>query len=111
MKLTDILILEYSDKTIQTTIDRWKKSSPQIDDNLARQVIQRFDQIKSGLSSKLQQVALSDELKTGQNYLNIDKYSWADMVNLLRSLPEKEDKIKKTLSKCSLKKNVWIKVM
>jgi len=95
MKLTDILILEYSDKTIQTTIDRWKKTSPQIDDNLARQVIQRFDQIKSGLSSKLQQVALSDELKTGQNYLNIDKYSWADMVNLLRSLPEKEDKIKK----------------
>lgn len=96
MKLKDILQLnEYSDKTIQTTIDRWKKASPQIDDNLARQVIQRFDQIKSGLSSKLQQVALSDELKTGQNYLNIDKYSWSDMVNLLRSLPEKEDKIKK----------------
>jgi len=95
MKLTDILILEYSDKTIQTTIDRWKKLTPSIDDNLARQVIQRFDQIKSGLSSKLQQIALSDELKQGNNYLNIDKYSWNDMVTLLRSLPEKEDKIKK----------------
>jgi len=101
MKLTDILndkpilIREYTEKTINTTIERWQETNPSIDVALAKQVIQRFDQVKSGLSTKLQQVALPDELKQGQNYLNIDKYSWDDMVKLLRSLPEKDDKIKK----------------
>lgn len=99
MKLKDILslspLLEYTDKTINTTIERWQETNPSLDVNLAKQVIQRFDQVKSGLSTKLQQVALPDELKSGNNYLNIDKYSWDDMVKLLRSLPEKDDKIKK----------------
>ena len=101
MKLTDILndkpilIKEYTDKTINTTIERWQETNPSIDVALAKQVIQRFDQVKSGLGAKLQQIALSDEKKQGNNYLNIDKYSWDDMVKLLRSLPEKDDKIKK----------------
>lgn len=94
MRLTDIL-LEYTDKTINTTIDRWKETNPSIDPALAKQVIQRFDQVKGSLQQKLQQIALSDELKQGNNYLNIDKYSWDDMVKLLRSLPEKDDKVKK----------------
>lgn len=88
-------LFEYSDKTIQTTIERWKKENPKVDDNLAKQIIQRFDQIKSGLAQKLQIVSLSDELKKGNNYLNIDKYSFEDMVKLIRSLPENPDKIKK----------------
>ncbi len=95
ISLKELILNEYSEKTITTTIDRWKNTNPNLDTNIARQVIQRFDQVKSGLSTKLQQISLSDELKQGQNYLNIDKYSWEDMVNLLRSLPEKDDKIKK----------------
>jgi len=95
ISLKELILNEYSEKTITTTIDRWKNTNPNLDTNIARQVIQRFDQVKSGLSTKLQQIALSDELKQGQNYLNIDKYSWEDMVNLLRSLPEKDDKVKK----------------
>ena len=86
---------EYSDKTINTTIERWKKDNSGIDDNLAKQLIQRFDQIKSGLAQKLDIVLLSDELKQGQNYLNIDKYSFDDMVKLIRSLPENPEKVKK----------------
>jgi len=101
MKLQDILndkpvlIKEYTDKTINSTIARWKELDPSVEDDLAKQVIQRFDQVKGGLSSKLNQIALSDELKQGNNYLNIDKYSWKDMITLLRSLPEKDDKVKK----------------
>jgi len=88
-------INEYSEKTITTTIERWKNENPKVDDNLAKQLIQRFDQIKSGLSQKLDLVVLSNELKQGQNYLNIDKYSFDDMVKLIKSLPENPDKIKK----------------
>jgi hypothetical protein len=86
---------EYSDKTITTTIERWKKDNSNIDDNLAKQLIQRFDQIKSGLAQKLDIVSLSDTLKQGQNYLNIDKYSFDDMVKLIKSLPENPEKVKK----------------
>jgi len=98
MKLTTILkslLLEYSEKTIQTTINRWKSTNPKVDDTLARQFIQRFDQIKSGLSSKLDIVVLPDELKKGNNYLNIDKYSYEDMEKLINSLPENPEKVKK----------------
>jgi hypothetical protein len=89
------LLKEYSEKTITTTIERWKKSHPKIDDNLSKQLIQRFDQIKSGLSQKLDIVVLPDELKQGNNYLNIDKYSFDDMVKLIKSLPENPEKVKK----------------
>jgi hypothetical protein len=89
------LLEEYSEKTITTTIERWKKDNPKVDDNIAKQIIQRFDQIKSGLSQKLDIIVLPDELKKGQNYLNIDKYSYDDMINLIRSIPENPDKIKK----------------
>ena len=93
--LSEKLLNEYSEKTIATTIERWKKENPKVDDNLAKQLIQRFDQIKSGLAQKLEIVVLPDELKKGQNYLNIDKYSFDDMVKLIRSLPENPDKVKK----------------
>jgi hypothetical protein len=98
------LIKEYSEKTITTTIERWKAADPKTDENIAKQLIQRFDQIKSGLSQKLDIVVLPDELKKGNNYLNIDKYSYNDMVNLIRSLPEKEEKIKKDAVKRFIEK-------
>jgi hypothetical protein len=89
------LLNEYSDKTIATTIERWKTADPKTDENLAKQLIQRFDQIKSGLAQKLNIVVLPDELKKGNNYLNIDKYSYGDMINLIKSLPENPEKVKK----------------
>jgi len=88
-------LLEYSEKTITTTIDRWKKENPKVDDNVARQVIQRFDQIKGSLAQKLNIVSLSDELKKNNNFLNIDKYTFDDMVKLIKSLPENPEKVKK----------------
>lgn len=99
ISLKNIFLKEYSDKVIQNTIERWKKEKPDLDDNQAKAVIQRFEQVKQGLSSKLDIITLSDELRQSNNYLNIDKYSLADMVALLRSIPEKEDKIKKEAAK------------
>lgn len=99
ISLKNILLKEYSDKVINNTIERWKKEKPDLDDNQAKAVIQRFEQVKQGLSSKLDIITLSDELRQSNNYLNIDKYSLVDMVALLRSIPEKEDKIKKEAAK------------
>ncbi len=103
MKLIQIL-KEYTEKTILSTIERWKKENPKIDDSLARQLIQRFDQIKDGLSSKLEQISLSDELKKNNNYKNIELYSFDDMVKLIRSLPESDDKVKKEAIKMFMDK-------
>jgi len=89
------IIQEYSEKTINSTIERWKTEDPQLDANTAKQLIQRFDQVKSGLAQKLDILSLSDELKQGNNYLNIEKYSYDDMVKLIRSLPENPEKKKK----------------
>jgi hypothetical protein len=86
---------EYNDKTIRTTIERWKAENPKTDENTAKRLIQRFDQIKSGLAQKLDLVTLPDELKKGNNYLNIDKYTYEDMAKLIKSLPENPDKVKK----------------
>jgi len=99
ISLKNILLKEYSDKIIQSTIDRWKQEKADLDDKQAKAVINRFDQVKSGLSSKLDIINLSDELRQGNNYLDINKYSLMDMVNLLRSIPEKEDKVKKEAAK------------
>jgi hypothetical protein len=87
ISLKNILLKEYAEKKIVDTIERWKKEKPDLDDNQARAVINRFDQVKQGLAAKLVTLNLSDELKQNNNYLNIDKYSLMDMVNLLRSIP------------------------
>ena len=92
---TQSLTEAYSEGTINKTIERWKTTNPNTDETLAKQLIQRFDQVKAGLASKLDVVVLPDELKQGQNYLNIDKYSFDDMVKLIRSVPENPDKVKK----------------
>lgn len=94
MKLLQLL-KEYSEGAINRTIERWKEQKPDLDPEIAKKVIQRFDQIKQGLSSKLDTIALSDELRQGNKYLNIDHYSIDDMITLLRSIPEKDSKIKK----------------
>jgi len=88
---------EYSDKVINTTIERWKQENPSIKDNdKLKQLIQRFEQVKNGLNDeKIQILALSDELKKNKNYLDINNYSFEDMNKLIRSIPESVEKIKK----------------
>jgi hypothetical protein len=93
--INENILKEYSDKTIKNTIERWKQTNPKLDNNISQQLIQRFDQIKNNLSSKLEIVVLSDELKQNNNYLDIDKYSYEDMSKLIKSLPENPDKVKK----------------
>lgn len=92
-------LLEYSEKFINDTIERWKQDNPKISDSVAKQLIKRFDQIKGGLSSKLEVVVLPDDLKKGNRYLNLDFYSFEDLVKLIKSIPEKESSIIKQATK------------
>ena len=89
------LLREYSDKTINDTIVRWgidPEDKRAVND--AKAAIQRFDQIKGALSQRLDIAVIPDEIKN-KDYKNIDLYSYEDMLNLLRSLPESDEKIKK----------------
>lgn len=89
------IILEYSDKLIQTVTDKWKQENSKVTDSNAKQLIQRFDQIKNGLSSKLNIVSLPDNLKQGNKYLDITLYTLDDMLKLIKSIPENPEKVKK----------------
>lgn len=97
-------ILEYSEKLIQTTIERFKQQNPTLDDDVARQLINRFDQIKSSLSQKLNTLNLPDNLKQNNRFLDITLYTLDDLVKLLRSLPENDDKVKKEAIKMFMDK-------
>jgi len=98
IKLTHILeniLFEYSQAQIDKTIKRWE-NEPNFDKNVALNLIKTFDNKKSGLSSKLDLVVLPDKLKQGNNYLNIDLYSYEDMKRLINSIPENPETVKKT---------------
>ena len=85
---------EYSDKVINATLERWKDEKG-FDQNSAKQLIQRFDQIKSSLAQRLDIVVLPDELKKSNKFLDINQYSFEDMVKLIASIPENPEKAKK----------------
>jgi hypothetical protein len=95
IRLINILREAYSEKTVKDTLIRWGIAPGSKEEKIARQLINTFDQKKTGIESKLDIVVLPDELKQNKNYLNIDKYSLEDMENLLKSLPENPEKIKK----------------
>ena len=102
-----ILIKEYTEKVINDTIIRWKNEHPEWatefpteaaqkkhDEYLKKQIAD-FEKAKASLTQKLNIVVLSDTLRQGQNYLNIYKYSFDDMIKLIKSLPENTENIKK----------------
>ena len=94
IKLTTLL-LELSEPKIKSTIERWKSEDPKVDERSARALITRFEQVQSGLESKLDILVIPDELKQNNKYKSIDNYSYENIEKLIRSIPENPDKIKK----------------
>lgn len=94
-----ILKEAYSEKLMSTMVDKFIKENPRANNEISRALINRFDQIKAGLSTKLNQVALPDRLKEKNKYLDITQYSFDELVKLIRSIPEDENKIKKEMAK------------
>lgn len=94
-----ILKEAYSEKLMSTMVDKFIKENPRANNEISRALINRFDQIKAGLSTKLNQIALPDRLKEKNKYLDITQYSFDELVKLIRSIPEDENKIKKEMAK------------
>tara|TARA_R110000787_G_scaffold39265_4_gene98603 strand:- start:2432 stop:3898 length:1467 start_codon:yes stop_codon:yes gene_type:complete len=80
------LIFEYSEKVIQIIITKFKEENPALTDDLIRNAIDRFDQVKSSPVFK-------DKSPLGNNK-DITQYSWAQMELLIDAFPRKEKKLK-----------------
>jgi len=95
IKFTTIL-KEYSDAIVKTVTTRWKNEDNNVNDRLALQLINLFDQKKQSLPGKLDILVLPNELKQNNKYLDITQYSYQDMIRLLNSIPENPEQIKKS---------------
>ena len=74
--LQEILLKEYTEKTINDTIARWGiDPNNKATVNTARQLIKDFDQKKSSLAQKLDIVVLPDELKRNNDQRN-ERVKW-----------------------------------
>jgi hypothetical protein len=95
IKLSTLLLTELSEPKIKSTIVRWQSENPKVDEEAARDLIKQFEEVQSGLESKLAILVLPDELKKNNRYKSIDSYSYEDMEKMLRSIPENPEKVKK----------------
>lgn len=88
------LLNEYSDKFINDTIKRWGIESDAQKVNIAKKLIQRFDQIKNTLSQKKDIIIVPDSAKN-KDLKDLNLYSFDDLVKLIKSYPENPEKVKK----------------
>jgi hypothetical protein len=94
MKKLQTLLNEYSDKFINDTIKRWGIESDAQKVNIAKKLIQRFDQIKNTLSQKTDIIVVPDSAKN-KDLKDLNLYSFDDLVKLIKSYPENPEKVKK----------------
>jgi hypothetical protein len=92
------LLREYPESKINSLLTKWG-IDPKTDrekTNVARRLINRFDQIKTNLSDedKLAILVIPDEIKN-RDPKDIDLYSFEDLEKLINSYPENPEKIKK----------------
>jgi hypothetical protein len=90
-----LLIENYSEGTITDLLKKWDIPLGGNEEKAARASIESFANKKDSLKNKLDIIVLPDGLKANNRYLDILNYSFEDMENLLRSIPENPEKIKK----------------
>jgi hypothetical protein len=90
------ILREYPESKINSLLVKWgiDPVKDQAKTNIARQLINRFDQIKGSLGDKLDIVIIPDEIRS-KDIKNIDLYSFEDLQKLVNSYPENPEKSKK----------------
>jgi hypothetical protein len=90
------IIREYPESKINSLLIKWgiDSTKDQAKANIARQLINRFDQIKGSLNDKLDIVIIPNEIKN-KDVKDIDLYSFEDLQKLINSYPENPEKSKK----------------
>jgi hypothetical protein len=94
--INEIILREYPESKINSILTTWgiDPKKDQNKANVARQLINRFDQIKGSLGDKLDIVIIPDEIKN-KDIKNIDLYSFENLQQLVNSYPENPEKSKK----------------
>jgi hypothetical protein len=85
----------YPESTVQNILSKWGIKPGDAEEKAAKELINTFAKQKDSLKNKLDIIVLPDELRNNDKYLNIFNYSFKDLVNLLRSIPENSEKVKK----------------
>jgi hypothetical protein len=90
------LLREYPESTIIKLLTKWgiDPNKDKAKAEVARQLINRFDQIKGTLASKLDIIVIPNEIKN-KDIKDIDLYSFDDLQKLINSYPENPEKVKK----------------
>lgn len=90
------LLKEYPESTIVDLLKKWgiDPDKDKAKAAIARQLINRFDQIKGTLNTKLDIVVIPDEIKS-KDIKDIKLYSFDDLQKLIASYPENPEKVKK----------------
>jgi hypothetical protein len=91
----NFLYENYPDSTINKVLAKWGIEPTDAEANAAKELINTFAKQKDSLPKKLDILALSDELKQNNKYLDIFNYSYEELIKLIRSIPENPEKIKK----------------
>jgi hypothetical protein len=94
--VNEIILREYPESKINSILTTWRidPKKDQNKANVARQLINRFDQIKGSLGDKLDIIIIPDEIKN-KDIKNIDLYSFENLQQLVNSYPENPEKSKK----------------
>ena len=94
--LNENILKEYPESKINSLLIKWgiDPAKDQAKTNIARQLINRFDQIKGSLGDKLDIVIIPDEIRS-KDVKNIDLYSFENLQQLINSYPENPEKSKK----------------
>lgn len=93
--LGEHILREYPESKINSLLVKWgiDPAKDQAKANIARQLINRFDQIKGSLNDKLDIVIIPNEIKN-KDVRDIDLYSFEDLQKLINSYPENPNKVK-----------------
>jgi hypothetical protein len=94
--IKESLLREYPESTIVKLLTKWgiDPNKDKAKAEVARQLINRFDQIKGTLASKLDIIVIPNEIKN-KDIKDIDLYSFDDLQKLINSYPENPEKVKK----------------
>jgi hypothetical protein len=99
------LLREYPESKITQLLNKWEIKAGTSEEEVARRLITRFEQIKGAIDSKraMLPTKITSEIP---DLKNIDLYSFEQLVALIKAYPESEDKIKKEAIKMFVKKEV-----
>jgi len=90
----DSLLREYSQKVIDSLLEKWKEEKS-YNERVARNLIDRFDKIKSNLKAKKDILPIPDRIRDKGSFADLTQYTFEELVKLIAVYGEKKSNIVK----------------